>query len=570
MSVTATRPALDGITSEVIRHGLAAAAEQMAVSVERSARSQVVREMLDYSTAVFDTSGGIVAQSTRIPIHLNSMTRPLRRILEEFGQETWGAGDVFITNDPYSGGQHLPDIMTFAPVMFQDILIGIVGTIVHHADVGGRAPASYGADATEVYQEGFQIPPMRVVRAGQWDETFITLFAKNIRLPHLTLGDMRSQVAALSIGSEEVLRLAGRYGSTVFSDATEELVDSARRAMVEAIDKLPFGRFRADDIIDGDGLDDEPVRICVEVRHEAPGALEIDFTGSDPQVRGPINSPIGATESAAYYGASAILQPGVTPICGAYEPLRVIAEKGSVLNPAHPAPVVGRSVFAHRIANIVMSALSEAIPERACAQHYGNSNVTIFSHRDDAGRARVLFEIGVGGWGGRPGADGPDGLSQGVHNLRNNPVELLEQDFPFRILNYSFIPDSGGAGEFRGGLALERRILVLEDCEFSAQFDRVKFGVPGLLGGGMGAPGQLLLLREGQDPATIPAKSVGFQLCKNDVVVVRTQGGGGLGSPSARSRDLLVEDLRLGKITNNGLREAYGLDVEALRDVEDA
>lgn len=568
MVATTHSAALDRITSEVIRHGLAAAAEQMAVSVERSARSQVVREMLDYSTAVFDTTGGIIAQSTRIPIHLNSMTRPLRRILDDFPGGEWEDGDVFITNDPYSGGQHLPDIMTFAPVMAEGSMISIVGTIVHHADVGGRAPASYGADATELFQEGFQIPPMRIVSGGRWDDTFLTLFGKNIRLPQLTLGDLRSQVAALSIGAEEVLRLVGRYGDSVFTAATRELVDGARRVMVEAIEALPLGRFRAEDVIDGDGLEDVPVRIQVEVRHETPGALQIDFSGSDAQVRGPINSPIGATESAAYYGASAILQPGVTPICGAYEPLEVIAEHGSALNPRHPAPVVGRSVFAHRIANIVMTALSEAVPERACAHHYGNSNVTILSHRSIAGQARVLFEIGVGGWGGRPGSDGPDGLSQGVHNLRNNPVELLEQDFPFRVLNYSFIPDSGGPGQYRGGLALERRLLILENSEFSAQFDRMKFAVPGLLGGGGGAAAELWLLRDGEEPVPIAAKTVGLQLRAGDVMLVRTQGGGGLGSPAERSPELLTRDLRLGKITERGLRESYGRNPQNLGEVE--
>ncbi|QIZ38568.1 hydantoinase B/oxoprolinase family protein [Saccharopolyspora sp. ASAGF58] len=554
----------DPVTCEVVRHGLTAAAEQMAAAVERSARSQVVREMLDYSTGVFDASGGIIAQSTRIPIHLNSMTRPLRRLLELYPLADWRTGDVYITNDPYSGGQHLPDIMTFAPVVVDGECVAIVGTIGHHADVGGRAPASYGADATEVYQEGFQIPPLRIVREGHWNELFLPLFAKNIRLPDTTVGDLKAQIAALGIGAGEVARIVRRYGTADFLAAAVELVAAARRVMTEAIGMLPGGAFRAEDVIDGDGIDDEPVRIVVEIRRSADNRLTVDFTGTDAQVRGPINSPIGATESAVYYGTSAVLQPGATPNCGSYEPIDVIALEGFVLNPRHPAPVVGRSVFTHRIANVVMAALGQALPDRACAHHYGNSNVSILSHRTDSGAARVLFEIGVGGWGGRPGQDGPDGLSQGVHNSRNNPVELVEQEFPCRILRYAYRTDSGGAGRWRGGLGLERRVLVLAECEFSAQFDRMKFGVPGLLGGGEGAPGELELERSGDDVTRIPGKVVGLRLHPGDVLTVRTQGGGGLGDPRERDVAAAATDVRLGKVSRHSLTNDYGMNLEEI------
>ena len=411
---------LDPVTLEVIRHGLTAAAEQMATVIERSAQSQVVREMLDYSTAVFDVSGGITAQSTRIPMHLNSMTRALRTMLVTFPVEGWGAGDVYVTNDPYSGGQHLPDIQTFAPVVVDGVLVAITGTLAHHLDVGGRGAASYGADATEIYQEGIRIPPSRIVTAGVPNELFYPLLAANIRVPSKTLADVRAQIAALSIGGSEVERVARRYGPETLLAGTEQLIALSERRMRAAIATLPEKKFQAEDTVDGDGLGDEPFPVRVAVRREGD-TLVVDFTGTSAQTRGPVNCPIASTESAVYYAVTAILDPGVEPNDGAYRPIRVVAPEGTVVNPRSPAPVVGRNVITHRIANVVMSALAAALPERAMAPYYGNSNVYVLSAYDEAGRANVQFEIEVGGWGARTGMDGPDCLSAGIHNLANNP-----------------------------------------------------------------------------------------------------------------------------------------------------
>jgi N-methylhydantoinase B len=546
------------VTVEVVRHGLVAAAEQMARAIERSARSQVIREMLDYSTGVFDVEGGIVAQSTRIPMHLNSMTRPLQTLLRDhFSLDDWHAGDVFLTNDPYIGGQHLPDIMTFSPVLFEDRVIAIVGTLGHHLDVGGRGPSSYGADATEIFQEGLQLPPLRVMASGAWNELFLPLFARNIRVPSKTVGDLKAQVAALAIGAGEVARLAQRYGPQTFVSAGRELVASAKRNMEAAIAALPDGTFTAEDIVDGDGLDDDPVPLQVAI-HKQGGKLIVDFSGTAAQVRGPINCPLAATESAVYYAVAAVLQSGVTPNCGAYEPIVVIAPEGSVLNPTRPAPVVGRNVFTHRVANITMAALGQALPARACAHHYGNSNVHILHAKNDDGSANVLFEIGIGGWGGRPGKDGPDGLSQGIHNLANNPIEMVEHEFPGIVINYSYIPDSGGPGRYRGGMGIERTMRVLVDCEFSAQYDRIKFPAPGLLGGLPGRPGRLLLERDGEAPLELPGKVVGYRLVSGDVIRIQTQGGGGLGDPIERGRADVARDLTQGKVSRRAGETDYG------------
>jgi N-methylhydantoinase B len=560
LATTETTTDVDPITLEVIRHGLVAAAEQMAKAIERSAQSQVIREMLDYSTAVFDVDGGITAQSTRIPMHLNSMTRALKTLLVEHPLSGWGEGDVYLTNDPYSGGQHLPDIQTFAPVFFDGRCVAITGTLGHHLDIGGRAAASYGADATEVFQEGLRFPPCRIIEAGNPNELFFPLLEANIRVPDKTGSDVRAQIAALSIGAADVLRLARRYGAETVMAATRQIRTLSERRMRAAIVQLPPGTFTAEDTVDGDGLDDDPLLVRVAVRREDDGIV-VDFSGTAPQTRGPINCPIASTESAVYYAVTAVLDPGVPPNEGAYQPIRVIAPSGTVVNPSFPAPVVGRNVITHRVATVVAAALGEALPDRATAAYYGNSNVYVLSTLDDGGKANVQFEIEVGGWGGRQTGDGPDCLSAGIHNLANNPVELVENEFPLRVLRYGLRPDSGGAGRFRGGLGAERTFEVLADCDFASQFDHVKFAVPGLRGGRDGAPASIVVVRDGER-RELAGKTLAERLKARDVVMILTQGGGGLGDPAERDPRALARDLLSGKVTVEAALREYG-DVAA-------
>jgi N-methylhydantoinase B len=552
-SRTTTGRQLDGITLEVIRHGLVAAAEQMATAIERSAHSQVIREMLDYSTAVFDTEGGIVAQSTRIPMHLNSMSRALQGVLAKFPLAQWRPGDVYVTNDPYSGGQHLPDIQTFAPVFHEDECVAIAGTLGHHLDIGGRGAASYGGDATEIYQEGLRIPPSRIATAGHANELFLPLLEANIRVPRKTIADLQAQIAALAIGSEDVQRLARRYSAATLRAATSVLVDSSEARMRAAISRLPEGYFSAEDVVDGDGLDDELLPVKVRLHREGDDLI-VDFTGSAPQTRGPINCPIASTESAVYYAVTAVLDPGIPPNHGTYRPVHVVAPAGTVLNPQMPAPVVGRNVFTHRVATVVMMALGKALPERAVAPYYGNSNVYVFSAYQ-GGKANVQFEIEVGGWGGRPGKDGPDCLSAGIHNLANNPVEMVENEFPVRVLSYGLRPDSGGPGQYRGGLGAVRAFELMADCVFSSQFDHVKLPPPGLHGGLSGATAKILLERDGAE-IELAGKTMGYRLKRGDRITILTQGGGGLGDPSQRELTAMARDVREGKITAAG-RLAY-------------
>jgi N-methylhydantoinase B len=362
-----------------------------------------------------------------------------------------------------------------------------------------------------------------------------------------TLADLRSRIASLEIGKSDIQRLVKRYGVDGFLSSLADLVRQSETRMRQVIETLPDGVFVAEDWVDGDGLGDEPVRVCVAIKRDGSDLI-VDFAGTGEQVLGPINCPLAATESSVYYAVIAMLAPDVSSNYGCYLPIQVIAEEGTIVNPREPAAVVGRNVLTHRIANVVTAALSGALPDRAVAAYYGNSNVYIFSQRGGQGQRKVLFEIEVGGWGASSRRDGHDCLSAGVHNLMNVPIELTEQEFPVRVVSYSLRPDSGGIGRYRGGLGVTRVVEVLEECEFSSQFDRVKFPPPGWAGGGPGATARIAVVRDGKEQE-LPGKVLAFPLVRGDRVILDTQGGGGFGDPATRDPAAVQHDLVEGKVT---------------------
>jgi N-methylhydantoinase B len=325
--------------------------------------------------------------------------------------------------------------------------------------------------------------------------------------------------------------------------------------MRQIIASLPGGTYTAEDWVDGDGLGDEPVPVRVAIERRGTD-LVIDFTGTGEQTRGPINAPLAATESSVYFAVLSMLAPDLPSNYGCYKPIKVVAPKGTVINPAEPAAVVGRNVLTHRITNVVHAALGDALPERAVAAYYGNSNVYILQAKEPDGSPNVLFEIEVGGWGGRPDRDGNECLSAGIHNLKNNPVELVEHEFPLRVVEYGLRADSGGIGEHRGGMGIRRVLEILEPSEFSSQFDRVKFAPPGRDGGGPAATARIVVIHDGVEQE-LPGKVLAHPLAPGDRVVIETQGGGGFGPASARSDEAIRADLAEERITPAAARAAY-------------
>jgi N-methylhydantoinase B len=550
----------DPITQKVVNSALQGVAEQMAATILRTSYSTVVREMLDYSTAVFDPAGRILAQSCRIPIHLNSMSRSLRSTLERaIPIEQWRPGDIIVTNDPFLGGQHIPDVQTFSPVFADGKLVAICGTLDHHLDFGGMRPASYAGDAVEIYQEGLRLPPIKLFDEGRLNERLFALIAANIRQPDQTIGDLRAQAAALEIGNQSILDLVKRYGVNTIADCMEDAVDASEMRLRSKLRELPSGTYEGEYFIDDDGVTDERIRIVTKVTIE-DGSIHVDFTGTDRQRRAPVNATISSCESATYFAILSVLDATIPANYGIYKPIKITAPEGSIVNAQPPAAVVGRNAITHTIVNSLMVAFSKIVPERVTAGYYGMSNIFILSGDGTSGRPPwILFDIEVGGGGARRHKDGLDCYSQGIHNLANTPIEMIELTYPLRVTRYELLSDTGGAGQRRGGLGVRRDIEFLDESgSLETQFDKFKVEPFGLFGGKPGATGKLFLNPDGANPRELKSKTFGCPLRRGDVLSMRTQGGGGYGPPEERDPQAVMRDLREGKLTAERAKADYG------------
>ncbi|MEK9904085.1 MAG: hydantoinase B/oxoprolinase family protein [Rhodospirillales bacterium] len=540
---------VDPIRLEVIRNALVAASEEMNISIWRTARSTVVRETLDYSTAIFDGSGNAVAQSTRIPVHLNSMSVCLEEIVTNWiPLSEWNEGDVILTNDPYAGGQHLPDFVAYKPIYRDGKRVAISATIVHHVDIGGGAPGSYFAGAQEVYQEGLRLPPIKLVDGGRMNASILAVIRRNSREPEKIGGDIAAQLAALDVGARAILRLVDRYGIAVVQAAMAAVLDQSEVAMRSAISAIPDGTYTFEDFVDDDGQEAIGIKIRASVTIEGDKAL-IDLSGSSPQVPGPVNCTVNMAKSGVYCALLMAAGGGVMANTGAYRPIEIIAQEGTVVSARSPAPVANRMATGHRIVTTVLGALAIANPEAIPAAYYGVSYVAALSAPDASGERRVYFEIEVGGWGGHPESDGANGFSAGFHNLANSPLEMCEALFPVVFTRYGLIPNSGGDGEYRGGLGLAREWRLEADWGvLSGNFDRFRFPPYGLNGGKPGAPGRFMLTRDG-NTKQLPSKISGVQLKRGDKVRLDTSGGGGWGDPARRDPEARLADQRAGYVS---------------------
>jgi N-methylhydantoinase B len=547
MTTEAATP-IGPVELEILRNALTSAAAEMDVTVWRTSRSTIVRELLDYSTAIFDRDGYNVAQSARIPQHLNSMSTGLLTVVRDFlPLEQWEDGDVVITNDPYCGGQHLPDILAFRPVFAEGQRIAIVGTLCHHLDMGGMAAGSYAAAATEIFQEGLRIPPLKLCRRGVMNEDLLAMMRQNVRRPDILWGDLQAQLASLAVGEANLRRLAARLGGAMVVEACARILDGSERAMRAMIGRIPDGRYEFEDFLDDDGIVAEPIRIhaAIEVRGEE---MVVDLSGCARQALGPVNATLASSGSAVSYAVMAIADAEIAPNAGCYRPVTVVAPEGSIVNASAPAPVANRIAVGHRLATTLMGALHQAVPGRVPAAYYGVSYVCSFQTIGADGARGVLVEIEVGGSGAHADADGLNAYTYGMHNNSNIPAEMIESELPISITGYGLLPGSGGAGRQRGGLGLFREWRV--DCAeavFTANLERFRFRPYGLEGGEAGQAGRLWLLREGTRQA-LGSKVNNLRLRQGDVIRLETSGGGGYGPAAERAAEALRQDAALGYI----------------------
>ena len=554
---------IDPIRLEVIRNALVAASEEMSITIWRTSRSTVVREILDFSTAVFDAQGNNIAQSARIPVHLNSMSDCLRTILDRFiPLEQWNDGDVIVTNDPYSGGQHLPDIQTFRPVFVDGKRVAIVGTLCHHVDVGGGAAGSYYANATEIFHEGIRIPPLRLVEKGVLNSSVFEMLLHNVRQPDETRGDLNAQIAALGIGVRAVSRMAAKYGSAPLASAMAAILNGSEAMMRAALKALPDGEASFVELVDDDGQSEEPIRLEIKIT-KTGDTIALDFAGSSRQVRGPVNNTPAMTCSAVYYALLAALGGDIPANSGCYRAVTVNLPEGSVVNAVFPAPVAGRMVVNHRIATAVFGALQKIVPDRIPAAYYAISYVYALQTTNPTGKRQVYFDIEVGGWGGHARGDGASALSCGLHNNTNAPIEMVEAKYPVTFTKYGLIPDSGGAGEFRGGLGLVREWrLDAAEGSLSTNFERFRHAPYGIGGGEPGSLSRTTVTHADGSKRSLRSKVSGIPLTAGDVVTIETSGGGGFGDPLKRDPERLAKDLADGMVTPEKAASLYGHRIE--------
>ena len=524
---------LDPVTLEVMNNRLSAIAEEMGVVLARTGYSPNIKEREDFSCAVFDGEGALVAQAAHIPVHLASTSLSVQAAIAEL---SLAPGDVAMLNDPYGGGTHLPDVTVVAPVFLDGgkSPFGYVANRAHHADIGGMAPGSM-ALATEIYQEGFRLPPVRIVRAGEIDHDVLALFLANTRVREEREGDLRAQLASLSVGASRLRDAVAAQGRERVTRAMRALQEYSARLMAAELRKLPSGTYRARDVLDDDGFGGDPVPIEVAVRIRG-GRAVVDFTGTAPQVRGSLNANRAITLSATFYVMKCLATEDVPANDGLMRPIRLVAPEGTVVNARMPAAVAGGNVeTSQRIVDVLFRALAKAAPERIPAASAGSmSNLAIGGY--DAGRGRHFsyYETIAGGAGAARGVSGASGIQTHMTNTRNTPIEALEAYYPLRVTEYRVRRGSGGKGRFPGGDGLVREIECLVDAEVSVLSERRRVAPWGLAGGGPGARGKNRLVRGGRSEA-LPGKA-NRRLRAGERIRIETPGAGAWGASLRRMR----------------------------------
>ena len=522
---------VDPVELAIFHSAFHSIAEEMGAALRRTAFSPNIKERRDYSCAVFDTEGEVVAMGDHMPVHLGSMPMSVRTAVDTL---ELGPGDIALLNDPFAGGTHLPDITMVMPVFAGSGKrpAFYVSNRAHHADVGGRYAGSMGL-CREIYQEGIRIPPVRIARGGEIDREVLALILNNVRTPAEREGDLTAQIGAARIGAQRLLEMVAKYGQRKVESHMRRLLDYSERLMRAELATLPAGEFAAEDCLDEDGFNSGPVKIRATLRLDPKRRrAEVDFAGTDPQVEGGINAVYAITWSAVFYVFRCLLREDAPATAGMMRPIAVRAPEGTVVHARPPAAVAGGNVeTSQRIVDVILKALAQAAPSRVPAASSGTmNNLTIGGIDHRTGTPFAYYETIAGGMGARPNADGIPGVHTHMTNSLNTPVEALEYAYPFRVRRYAYRPHSGGEGRFRGGDGLVREIELLTKAEVTVLADRRVFPPYGLAGGKPGACGRTSLIRADGTTEQLAGKC-NIQARPGDIVRIETPGGGGWGQP---------------------------------------
>jgi N-methylhydantoinase B len=566
---------LDSVGLHVLSNALANIAAEMALVMMKTSYSTIFNEGLDFSTVLLDRGGQLIAEKNYTPSMMGAISHTVTWTLEELGEEFFQPGDVVVHNDPYRGNCHIPEHMMMKPIFYDGELLAFAGCIGHLAEVGGKAPGSFAADATDVYQEGLRLPPVKLMEGGRYNEQLWRVVLANHRTPRNTWGDFHAMIGALNVGERRFGVLIERYGAATVREGAQRLIDYSERRMRAEIAELPDGKYSADMLVEDDGVGTEPFGVCVKVVVRGDEVI-VDFTGSSPQVRGPMNCTFVVGASAMYNAIFCVTDPRtlIPRNAGCYRPMQLIAPAGSVVNVRHPGPSVGGNTdLQPKMIDLLLAALAQAVPERVAASSGGSSSNLLFGGvHPETGRYYSNYHFDGMGTGGTALKDGNDAETTRHSNCRNTPIEVFEHRYPLHTLDYRLVADSGGAGEHRGGLATQRTLRVTADeITFSALFDRCKIAPWGLAGGLPGMGSDLRVRRLGEDEfrrfdevfgVASPTKFTNVVLRRGDELRYRTPGGGGFGDPGRRDGDAFREDIREGYVSRASAARDYGVAAE--------
>ena len=563
----------DPATFVIIKNSLYAAAEEMKVVLAKTAYSPILKVAGDYSCGIFDISGQMVAQGPDLPIHLGSMPDAVKAVVSAF--ETFEEGDVFIHNDPYFGGSHLPDVNVVSPAFYNYKLVGFACIRAHWPDVGSASPGSYGA-VTEIYGEGLRLPPVKLYSKGLLNKDVDAIIFANVRTPDERRGDLGAQIAANRRATERLGALADKYGVDVLVATMAEVLNYSEKMMRTLLARLPDGKSTFEDFCDGDGVieegDAEDKTFQIKMTVEKTGEhISVDFSGTDDAVSGPMNAPLSVTASGVFCALKTIIDPDglIPPNSGCWRTITVSAPKGCVLNAEFPSPVVyANHEISHRVCDMTFGAVAEFWPNNTMACSQGTSAVVTFGGEDPRNKQLyVSYETIKGGFGARPSKDGINAIASGISNTMNTPIEILEMSFPVRVDEYVLVTDSGGAGRFRGGLGASRTWTVLDHkARASACLERTKSAPFGLLGGKPGLAAKIWTEAPNGNKGIAPGKG-GFDVPNGGQIHLRVPGSGGFGDPSERDLNAIKQDVLDGYVSEEAAKTQYG--VKNIRNLVD-
>jgi N-methylhydantoinase B len=554
--------AIDAVDLEVVKASLSGIVQEMQNSLFRTGFSTIVRESQDASCALMNAKGDVVAQHVVLPLHIGAFPACTAAVIDVFG-DSIAQGDAFIINHPYHGGSpHAPDIAVITPVFVDGELFGFCGSIAHKSDIGGPVPGSCSGQAREVFNEGLHLPAVRYQSAYRPNGDIERLIGANSRTPELVLGDIRGQLGADRLGEKRLGELVGKFGKRDILACFDRLLDMSERKLKAAIAEWEDGRFEAERFVDDDGIDlEQPVRIHVVIEKRGD-KLHFDFSGSADATKGPANIRPPLVQAACAYALISLIDPNMYVSSGLIRGFTLAARDGSVLNPRFPAPVNTYNPTIHALVDAIFDAMSHVVPSKVRADGSGSRSIILGGRDTYTGKGYVQYEIIAGGAGARAGKDGASGITVNQSNAKIAPVEIIESEFPTRLTRFELITDSGGPGEFRGGLGIRREYLNLADARFSIRSMRHLIPPNGCAGGGNGRRGELWVNPETPAAKRLPTRYADYPLRTGDIFRLDTPGGGGHGDPLARDAEHVLADVREGLVSRAAAERDYGVVLE--------